>query len=93
MNNTLHTRVHPYSPLSGLGEGAHQFAALEGIPADLAIENASAMLNAGVSALRYALQDQSSTPQTASLWSAFYALEAGIAIVNALTFAIEEGTS
>jgi hypothetical protein len=68
------------------------FAVPEGIPADIAINQASAQLSAGVEALRVALCDQGVTPETASLWAAFYTLEGAAALVDALTLSVQQST-
>jgi hypothetical protein len=88
----MNTRHTPFSPIPVLGESAHMFAVPDGIPADIAINQASAQLNAGVKTLFYALNDQRATPESAALWTAFYALEGAAALVEALVLGVEQST-
>ena len=83
---TAHT---PFSSISTLGEDVHLFAVQEGVRADFAIQMAGAQLNAGLNAMRVALCDQAYTPESDSLWSAFYCIEGAAAVISALTLTVE----
>jgi hypothetical protein len=83
---TAHT---PFSSIPVLGEGVNLFAVQEGVRADFAIQMAGAQLNAGLNAMRDALCDQAYTPESASLWSAFYCIEGAAAVVGALALTVE----
>jgi hypothetical protein len=85
----MNTRYTPFSPIPALGQDAYLFAVPEGVRADFVMSRASAQLNAGVEALRYALCDQRVTPESASLWTALYALEGAAALIEALAMSVD----
>ena len=82
----MQTRYIPFCPTTSSDDSAHLFAVREGISVEAAIEQAGAMLDAGLETMRSLLvdMDRNSMP----LWSAFYNFEAVHALLESVVLAV-----